>query len=192
MEVRPASVNSGLPWAVVPLSVVPCQEDLVHKEQDTLVNCICLERPLGPGIPSRWAQPTIGPGLDPWQTELWFLCELESCAFVDKEVCLHDTVLLVAVQDKLDQMVFIWENIHVLVEEREAKLLDVMELAEKFWCDHLSLVVTTKDMQDFIRDLEDPGIDPSVVKQQQEAAEVSQVSLKVKRTRRSGKNAGFL
>ncbi|XP_044787888.2 dystonin isoform X31 [Bubalus bubalis] len=77
-----------------------------------------------------------------------------------------------AVQDKLDQMVFIWENIHVLVEEREAKLLDVMELAEKFWCDHLSLVVTTKDMQDFIRDLEDPGIDPSVVKQQQEAVEV--------------------
>ncbi|XP_012383298.1 dystonin isoform X7 [Dasypus novemcinctus] len=76
-----------------------------------------------------------------------------------------------AIQDKLDQMVFIWENIHTLVEEREAKLLDVMELAEKFWCDHMSLVVTTKDTQDFIRDLEDPGIDPSVVKQQQEAAE---------------------
>ncbi|XP_021114851.1 dystonin [Heterocephalus glaber] len=76
-----------------------------------------------------------------------------------------------AVRDKLDQMVFIWENIHTLVEEREAKLLDVMELAEKFWCDHMSLVVTTKDTQDLIRDLEDPGIDPSVVKQQQEAAE---------------------
>ncbi|XP_004696396.1 dystonin isoform X6 [Echinops telfairi] len=76
-----------------------------------------------------------------------------------------------AVQDKLDQMVSIWENIHTLVEEREAKLLDVMELAEKFWCDHMSLVVTTKDTQDFIRDLENPGIDPSVVKQQQEAAE---------------------
>ncbi|XP_076771233.1 dystonin isoform X16 [Arvicanthis niloticus] len=76
-----------------------------------------------------------------------------------------------AVQDKLDQMVFIWGSIHTLVEEREAKLLDVMELAEKFWCDHMSLVVTTKDTQDFIRDLEDPGIDPSVVKQQQEAAE---------------------
>nr|XP_023400448.1 dystonin isoform X8 [Loxodonta africana] len=76
-----------------------------------------------------------------------------------------------AVQDKLDRMVLIWENIHTLVEEREAKLLDVMELAEKFWCDHMSLVVTTKDTQDFIRDLEDPGIDPSVVKQQQEAAE---------------------
>ena len=69
-------------------------------------------------------------------------------------------------------MVFTWGSIHTLVEEREAKLLDVMELAEKFWCDHMSLVVTTKDTQDFIRDLEDPGIDPSVVKQQQEAAEV--------------------
>ncbi|XP_015263784.1 PREDICTED: dystonin isoform X2 [Gekko japonicus] len=75
------------------------------------------------------------------------------------------------VQDKLDQMVFIWEDIHVLAEEREAKLLDVMELAEKFWCDHMALVVTIKDTQDFIRELEGPGIDPSVVKQQQESAE---------------------
>ncbi|XP_069873335.1 dystonin isoform X5 [Dipodomys merriami] len=76
-----------------------------------------------------------------------------------------------AVQAKLDRMASVWENIHALVEEREARLLDVMELAEKFWCDHLSLVVTTKDTQDFIRDLETPGIDPSIVKQQQEAAE---------------------
>ncbi|XP_060091226.1 dystonin isoform X6 [Heteronotia binoei] len=75
------------------------------------------------------------------------------------------------VQDKLDQMVFIWEDIHALAEEREAKLLDVMELAEKFWCDHMALVVTIKDTQDFIRELEGPGIDPSVVKQQQESAE---------------------
>uniref|UniRef100_A0A8C8S7S6 Dystonin n=1 Tax=Pelusios castaneus TaxID=367368 RepID=A0A8C8S7S6_9SAUR len=79
-----------------------------------------------------------------------------------------------AVQDKLKQMVFIWEEIQVLTEEREAKLLDVMELAEKFWCDHMALVITIKDTQDFIRELEGPGVDPSVVKQQQEGAEVSQ------------------
>ncbi|XP_016373036.1 dystonin-like [Sinocyclocheilus rhinocerous] len=41
-----------------------------------------------------------------------------------------------AVQDKLDQMVFLWNDIQALLEEREAKLLDVMDLAEKFWCDH--------------------------------------------------------
>ncbi|KAM9297919.1 dystonin [Morus bassanus] len=78
-----------------------------------------------------------------------------------------------AVQDKLDQMVLIWEDIQTLTEEREAKLLDVMELAEKFWCDHMALVVTIKDTQDFIRELEGPGVDPSVVKQQQEAAEAA-------------------
>ncbi|KAF1416916.1 Dystonin, partial [Spheniscus magellanicus] len=78
-----------------------------------------------------------------------------------------------AVQDKLDQMVLIWEDIQTLTEEREAKLLDVMELAEKFWCDHMTLVATIKDTQDFIRELEGPGVDPSVVKQQQEAAEAA-------------------
>lgn len=70
-------------------------------------------------------------------------------------------------------MVLVWEDIQTLTEEREAKLLDVMELAEKFWCDHVALVATIKDTQDFIRELEGPGVDPSVVKQQQEAAEVS-------------------
>ncbi|XP_032299401.1 dystonin isoform X24 [Coturnix japonica] len=78
-----------------------------------------------------------------------------------------------AVQDKLDQMVLIWQDIQTLTEEREAKLLDVMELAEKFWCDHMALVATIKDTQDFIRELEGPGVDPSVVKQQQEAAEAA-------------------
>ncbi|NWS65753.1 DYST protein, partial [Crotophaga sulcirostris] len=78
-----------------------------------------------------------------------------------------------AVQDKLDQMVCIWEDIQTLTEEREAKLLDVMELAEKFWCDHMALVATIKDTQDFIRELEGPGVDPSVVKQQQETAEAA-------------------
>ncbi|XP_066460088.1 dystonin isoform X1 [Eleutherodactylus coqui] len=76
-----------------------------------------------------------------------------------------------AVQDKLDQMVFVWEDIQALTEEREAQLLDVMELAEKFWCDHIALIATIKDTQEFIRELDEPGVDPSVVKQQQEAAE---------------------
>ncbi|MCJ8730922.1 hypothetical protein PDJAM_G00189710 [Pangasius djambal] len=76
-----------------------------------------------------------------------------------------------AVQDKLDQMVFVWNDIHALLEEREAKLLDVMDLAEKFWCDHCALIITIKDTQDLLKDLEEPGVDPSVVKQQQESVE---------------------
>ncbi|KAM9345301.1 dystonin [Symphorus nematophorus] len=76
-----------------------------------------------------------------------------------------------AVQDKLDQMVFLWSDIQALLEEREAKLLDVMDLADKFWCDHCALIVTIKDSQDLLRELEQPGVDPSVVKQQQEFVE---------------------
>ncbi|CAN9499905.1 unnamed protein product [Ophioblennius macclurei] len=76
-----------------------------------------------------------------------------------------------AVQDKLDHMVFLWNDIQTLQEEREAKLLDVMDLAEKFWCDHCNLIVTIKDCQDLLKELEEPGVDPSVVKQQQEFVE---------------------
>ncbi|XP_067876262.1 dystonin isoform X2 [Heterodontus francisci] len=83
----------------------------------------------------------------------------------DKDFCAK------AVQDQLDKMVFYWVDIRARVEEQEAKLLDVMDLAEKFWCDHSALIVTIKDTQDLIRELEEPGIDPSVVKEQQEALE---------------------
>ncbi|KAG7511565.1 dystonin isoform X3 [Solea senegalensis] len=76
-----------------------------------------------------------------------------------------------AVQDKMDQMVFLWNDIHTLLEERESKLLDVMDLADKFWCDHSALIITIKDSEDLLRELEEPGVDPSVVKQQQEFVE---------------------
>ena len=88
------------------------------------------------------------------------------------ECVVSSPLCAVAVQDKLDQMVFLWSNIQALVEEREAKLLDVMDLADKFWCDHCALIVTIKDTQDLLREQEEPGVDPSVVKQQQEALEV--------------------
>ncbi|XP_075764822.1 microtubule-actin cross-linking factor 1 isoform X4 [Pelodiscus sinensis] len=75
------------------------------------------------------------------------------------------------IQDKLDQMVFFWEDIKARAEERETKFLDVLELAEKFWLDMGALLSTVKDTQDIVHDLESPGIDPSIIKQQVEAAE---------------------
>lgn len=76
------------------------------------------------------------------------------------------------IQDKLDQMVFFWEDIKARAEEREIKFLDVLELAEKFWYDMAALLTTIRDTQDIVHDLESPGIDPSIIKQQVEAAEV--------------------
>ncbi|XP_074427340.1 microtubule-actin cross-linking factor 1, isoforms 6/7-like [Larus michahellis] len=78
-----------------------------------------------------------------------------------------------AVQDKLDQMVLIWEDIQTLTEEREAKFLDVMKLATKLWCSHVALAATIKGTQELIGELEGPGVDPSLVKQQQEDAEAA-------------------
>lgn len=85
---------------------------------------------------------------------------------------MRSSVVFEAVRDKLDQMVFLWSDIQALLEEREAKLLDVMDLAEKFWCDHCALIVTIKDTLDLLKEQEEPGVDPSVVKQQQESVEV--------------------
>ncbi|XP_072273876.1 microtubule-actin cross-linking factor 1 isoform X4 [Pyxicephalus adspersus] len=76
-----------------------------------------------------------------------------------------------AVQDKLDQLVFTWEDIKTRVDEREMKYLDVLELAEKFWLDMNALLTTIKDTHEIVFDLESPGIDPSMIKQQIEAAD---------------------
>ena len=66
----------------------------------------------------------------------------------------------------------LWEEIRQRAEEREAKLSDVLDLAEKFWADMAALLSTLRDSQDIVRELEDPGVDPSLIKQQIEAAEV--------------------
>ncbi|KAM8975105.1 microtubule-actin cross-linking factor 1 [Pelodytes ibericus] len=75
------------------------------------------------------------------------------------------------IQDKLDQLVFYWEDIRARADEREMKYLDVLELAEKFWLDMGSLLTTIKDTHEIVHDLESPGIDPSMIKQQIEAAD---------------------
>uniref|UniRef100_A0A3B3QP35 Microtubule actin crosslinking factor 1 n=1 Tax=Paramormyrops kingsleyae TaxID=1676925 RepID=A0A3B3QP35_9TELE len=56
-------------------------------------------------------------------------------------------------------------------EERESKLQDVLDLAGKFWADMAALLSTLRESQEIVKDLEDPGVDPSLIKQQIEAAE---------------------
>ncbi|XP_063810192.1 microtubule-actin cross-linking factor 1 isoform X17 [Pseudophryne corroboree] len=76
-----------------------------------------------------------------------------------------------AIQDILDKLLFFWEDIKARADEREMKYLDVLELAEKFWLDMGSLLTTIKDTHEIVHDLESPGIDPSMIKQQIEAAD---------------------
>lgn len=67
----------------------------------------------------------------------------------------------------------LWDEIRQRAEEREGKLQDVQDLAGKFWADMAALLSTLRDSQDIVKELEDPGVDPSLIKQQIEAAEVS-------------------
>ncbi|XP_069051429.1 microtubule-actin cross-linking factor 1 isoform X15 [Lepisosteus oculatus] len=76
-----------------------------------------------------------------------------------------------AVEARLCRLRSLWEEIRSRSEEREGKLLDVLDLAGKFWSDVAALLSTLRDSQEIVRELEEPGVDPSLIKQQIEAAE---------------------
>uniref|UniRef100_A0A667YHU0 Microtubule actin crosslinking factor 1 n=1 Tax=Myripristis murdjan TaxID=586833 RepID=A0A667YHU0_9TELE len=83
----------------------------------------------------------------------------------------HDDPAAQAVRSRLLRLRSLWDEIRQRAEEREAKLTDVLDLAGKFWADMAALLSTLRDSQDIVKELEDPGVDPSLIKQQIEAAE---------------------
>uniref|UniRef100_A0AAR2JGF1 Microtubule actin crosslinking factor 1 n=1 Tax=Pygocentrus nattereri TaxID=42514 RepID=A0AAR2JGF1_PYGNA len=85
----------------------------------------------------------------------------------------HDDPLFcsAAVRSRLLRLRSLWDEIRQRAEEREGKLQDVLDLAGKFWSDMAALLSTLRDSQEIVKELEDPGVDPSLIKQQIEAAE---------------------
>ncbi|XP_077362474.1 microtubule-actin cross-linking factor 1 isoform X17 [Festucalex cinctus] len=83
----------------------------------------------------------------------------------------HDDPAAQAVHSRLLRLRSLWDEIRQRAEERESKLNDVLDLAGKFWADVAALLSTLRDSQDIVKELEDPGVDPSLIKQQIEAAE---------------------
>ncbi|XP_057684745.1 microtubule-actin cross-linking factor 1 isoform X13 [Corythoichthys intestinalis] len=83
----------------------------------------------------------------------------------------HDDPAAHAVHSRLLRLRSLWDEIRQRAEERESKLNDVLDLAGKFWADVAALLSTLRDSQDIVKELEDPGVDPSLIKQQIEAAE---------------------
>ncbi|XP_061410237.1 microtubule-actin cross-linking factor 1-like isoform X2 [Lethenteron reissneri] len=73
-----------------------------------------------------------------------------------------------AIKDKLGQMLSLWEEIQSRSEERENRLLDVLDLAERFWTDLGTMLATLKETREYMQDLEELGVDPSLIKQQEE------------------------
>ncbi|TSK31439.1 Microtubule-actin cross-linking factor 1, isoforms 1/2/3/5 [Bagarius yarrelli] len=83
----------------------------------------------------------------------------------------HDDPAAQAVRSRLLRLRSLWDEIRQRAEEREGKLQDVLDLAGKFWADMAALLSTLRDSQEIVKELEDPGLDPSLIKQQIEAAE---------------------
>ncbi|XP_070777395.1 microtubule-actin cross-linking factor 1, isoforms 1/2/3/4/5 [Enoplosus armatus] len=83
----------------------------------------------------------------------------------------HDDPAAQAVRSRLLRLRSLWDEIRQRAEEREGKLNNVLDLAGKFWADVAALLSTLRDSQDIVKELEDPGVDPSLIKQQIEAAE---------------------
>uniref|UniRef100_A0A3B4DMX6 Microtubule actin crosslinking factor 1 n=1 Tax=Pygocentrus nattereri TaxID=42514 RepID=A0A3B4DMX6_PYGNA len=83
----------------------------------------------------------------------------------------HDDPAAQAVRSRLLRLRSLWDEIRQRAEEREGKLQDVLDLAGKFWSDMAALLSTLRDSQEIVKELEDPGVDPSLIKQQIEAAE---------------------
>ncbi|XP_060914959.1 microtubule-actin cross-linking factor 1 isoform X2 [Labrus mixtus] len=83
----------------------------------------------------------------------------------------HDDPAAQAVRSRLLRLRSLWDEIRQRAEEREGKLNDVLDLSGKFWADVAALLSTLRDSQDIVKELEDPGVDPSLIKQQIEAAE---------------------
>ncbi|XP_075305600.1 microtubule-actin cross-linking factor 1 isoform X16 [Odontesthes bonariensis] len=83
----------------------------------------------------------------------------------------HDDPAAQAVRSRLLRLRSLWDEIRQRAEEREGRLNDVYDLAGKFWADVAALLSTLRDSQDIVKELEDPGVDPSLIKQQIEAAE---------------------
>ncbi|KAF7691262.1 hypothetical protein HF521_011559 [Silurus meridionalis] len=83
----------------------------------------------------------------------------------------HDDPAAQAVRSRLLRLRSLWDEIRQRAEEKEGKLQDVLDLAGKFWADMAALLSTLRDSQEIVKELEDPGVDPSLIKQQIEAAE---------------------
>ncbi|KAI1894997.1 hypothetical protein AGOR_G00101440 [Albula goreensis] len=70
------------------------------------------------------------------------------------------------VRARLRRLRSLWEEIRQRAQEREGKLLEVLDLAGKFWAESGGLLGMLREAQDITRKLEDPAVSPAHIRQQ--------------------------
>uniref|UniRef100_A0A3B3QVR7 Uncharacterized protein n=1 Tax=Paramormyrops kingsleyae TaxID=1676925 RepID=A0A3B3QVR7_9TELE len=76
-----------------------------------------------------------------------------------------------AVQLQLQRLQSVWDEIRQRADEREAKLLAALDLAQAFWAEAEQLQDTLRDAHVAVKELEAPEIDPVLIKHQMEITE---------------------
>ncbi|XP_023657842.2 microtubule-actin cross-linking factor 1, isoforms 6/7-like [Paramormyrops kingsleyae] len=75
------------------------------------------------------------------------------------------------VQLQLQRLQSVWDEIRQRADEREAKLLAALDLAQAFWAEAEQLQDTLRDAHVAVKELEAPEIDPVLIKHQMEITE---------------------
>ncbi|XP_061087108.1 uncharacterized protein LOC133121714 isoform X2 [Conger conger] len=77
-------------------------------------------------------------------------------------------------RSRLQRLHSLWGEIRQRAQEREAKLLQVLDLAGRFWAESGALLGTLRDAQDITKKLEDPAVSPAHITQQLETTKAWQ------------------
>lgn len=87
--------------------------------------------------------------------------------------CCHLSLLSCAeVQYKVDELTRLYEVIKSDSESRAQTLMQTLEVSEQFWDNLTSLTGTLKELEDTLTNQEPPGLEPDIIREQQETLEV--------------------
>ena len=87
------------------------------------------------------------------------------------------SVLCTEMQDKVDDLMSMFDKIKTETQEREKSLEAALTVSEKFWDDLNGLMLTLKDLNENFDMQDPPALDPSSIREQQDVLEVRDLPL---------------
>ena len=74
---------------------------------------------------------------------------------------------------KVDELQQMYEDIKSQAETRQAALEQTLGVAEKFWDNLNGMMGTLKELQETMSNQDPPGLEPDIIREQQEILDVS-------------------
>lgn len=86
-------------------------------------------------------------------------------------------LVVTELRDKIDALTDAYDKINEKTGDRKKDLDNTLGVSEKFWDDLNSLLDAVKDLQETMDNQESPGLEPRVIRDQQDALEVDVLPL---------------